>query len=91
MATVHSFRVSVEVDPRTGELLAAYLKVRRGKVARTREVHAGAVFADYDAKGQLVGVEILAPCPIEVFERIAPDEPSAQEFIKRSVPHDMVA
>lgn len=37
---------------------AAYVRIGRGKVAETREVTPG-VLLDYDAKGRLLGVELL--------------------------------
>jgi hypothetical protein len=69
------FRLEVSYSEATGEPVAAYLRVREGKVAQTREVSAGAAFADYDAGGCLLGIELLAPCPAEVLERLSEAEP----------------
>lgn len=51
-----------------GEPVAGYLRVREGKVAQTKEVSAGLVFADYAADGSLLGVELLGPCDARVLD-----------------------
>lgn len=54
----------IEIDP---EIAAFYIYLsgsdrdREGIVARTKEVEPGALMLDYDAAGQLVGVEVLSP------------------------------
>ena len=54
------FRVSVETNDHTGEIIAVYFQVRKGKVANTKERVQDTLFADYDRKGRLLGVELLA-------------------------------
>jgi uncharacterized protein YuzE len=44
---------------------AAYIKVRQGRVARTREEAPG-VLVDIGSAGQLLGLELLDPKEIEV-------------------------
>jgi len=44
------------LDPK---LDVAYIELRSGKVARTIEFRPG-MLVDFDAKGQVVGIEILA-------------------------------
>jgi hypothetical protein len=44
----------------TGVLAYVYLQeIRSGGAARTEEVQAGSVLADYDAQGRLLGLEFL--------------------------------
>lgn len=86
----HEFGVSVEVDNETGEILAVYFQVRRGRSARTQEYGEGTVFVDYNGSGELLGVEMLAPCEINVLEQITTDEPEARQFVRRSAPREMV-
>lgn len=83
-----NFELSVEVENQTGELLAVYFQVRKGSVAETKEYQEGAVFADYNSRGDLLGIELLAPCRIAVLDKIAKDGP-AKKFIRRSVPREL--
>ncbi|HUY36328.1 MAG TPA: DUF2283 domain-containing protein [Pirellulales bacterium] len=84
--------ISVESDVETGKILAAYIKVRDGKSAKTREYVPGAVFADFDRKGQLLGIEMLGPVKIAVLQRIAQKESEpTQRFVRSVVPHELVA
>lgn len=55
------FKLEVERHPETNHVLAIYLRLREGEVARTVEVHQDECYADEDASGQLLGVEMLAP------------------------------
>src|SRR5262249_52075488 len=57
------FRMEISFNEKTGDPVAAYLQVRAGEVAETKEVEEGVAFADYDSEGVLLGVELLAPCP----------------------------
>jgi uncharacterized protein YuzE len=85
--------VTVETDDKTGETLAAYLKVREGKVDETREHGNGRVNVDYDADGKILGVELLAPCEIKVLDDIADEEPQSQtlrRFFHESPPRKFV-
>lgn len=83
-----SFKVDVSVDEASGRLLAAYFRVRRGKVADTGEVVDGRVNADYDAAGRLLGVEMLAPCAASVLDQLAA-EPEVKAFIRRTAPAEL--
>jgi hypothetical protein len=86
-----TFRLEASVDDKTGHLVAVYLRVREGAVAQTREARDGVVFADYDAQGALLGVELLGPCEVEVLEGLAVSEPEAvQQFLKGAVPRELV-
>ena len=83
------FRVSVETHDQTGEVLATYFQVRKGKVAVTKEYADGNAFADYDRKGRLLGIELLAPCKAEVLDRIA-KQATAKRFVRGAVPRAML-
>jgi uncharacterized protein YuzE len=64
-----------------GKLLAVYIRIREGQVEDTLEVDEDRAFADYDVAGQLLGVELLAPCKVEVLNNLAEKEPAeVQEY-----------
>jgi uncharacterized protein YuzE len=80
------FRLEVSFSETTGEPVAAYLRVREGKVAETKELSEGVVFADYGADGFLLGIELLAPCEVAVIDRLAETEPEpVLRFLRKSV------
>lgn len=83
------FRVAVETNNHTGEVMAVYFQLRKGKSALVKEYADGNVFADYDKKGELLGLEMLAPCKVSVLNKIATQEP-ARQFIKKSIPAGML-
>ncbi len=84
-----SFRVNIEAENGTGRLLSVYVQVRDGKSASVREYANGNVFADYDKQGNLLGIELLAPCDPKVIERIAKQQ-SAKRFVRNAVPRGML-
>jgi hypothetical protein len=84
-----SFAMRVENDDQTGEILAVYLQIRKGKSQRVKEYANGTAFADYSRSGQLLGIELLAPCEVKVLARIAADEP-AKRFVKNNTPRGML-
>ena len=53
--------IQVERDPDDGEIIAVYVRVSRGAVARTIEICPGECYANEDESGNLLGVELLAP------------------------------
>jgi uncharacterized protein YuzE len=83
------FRVSVETRDQTGEMMAVYLQIRKGKTKTTKEYADGNVFADYDKHGQLLGIEMLAPCRASVLDKIAKAGPE-KRFIRGAVPRGML-
>jgi uncharacterized protein YuzE len=84
------FRLEVSFNE-TGEPVAGYLRVRQGKVAATKEVEDGLVFADYGADGCLLGVELLGPCAAEVLDRLAEKEPEViRRFLREGVRQPLV-
>ncbi len=86
-----SFKLDVSIDDRTGRPRAAYLRVREGQVAETREVSPGRALADYGADGKLLGIEFLAPCSVAVLDDLTADEPEpVKEFFRSSAPRTLV-
>jgi hypothetical protein len=82
--------LSVSTDNESGEVLAVYFRVRQGKSAVTKEYGKGLAYADFDKKGNLLGVELLGPCEITVLDTIARKEPKpVKEFLRGAVPRRM--
>ncbi len=89
--TKPEFRLETSVDDKTGLLVAAYLRVRDGEVAETREVEEGVAYADYDSHGVLLGVELLGPCKGVVLDGLAECEPEpVRQFLKGAAPRGLV-
>lgn len=59
-------RVSVEIDPDDGQMLAVYVKIKSGEVHRTVVISEGECNADEDREGNLLGVEFLASGKLQV-------------------------
>jgi uncharacterized protein YuzE len=86
-----AFRLDVSVCDRTGKVRAAYLQVREGEATETREVVEGRAFADYNSDGMLIGIEFLAPCKVDVVDKITIDEPEpVREFFRSTSPRQLV-
>lgn len=84
------FRLEVSYSESTGKLVGAYLRIREGKVAQTKEISDGVAFADFGADGFLVGVELLAPCSVTIFHRLAEKEPEpVRQFLRETVQHPL--
>jgi uncharacterized protein YuzE len=90
MPTKHNFDVNVETDQRTGEVVAVYFGFRKGRVKVTKELCDGDAFADYDSSGNLLGLEILAPCSGKALTRIEGMEPESKRFLREAAPRAMV-
>jgi hypothetical protein len=85
------FEVSVSTDNDTGDILAVYLRLRKGKSAEVVELDDGNAFADYDRRGKLLGIELLGPCEVKVLDKITRKEPVVvRKFVRRAVPREMV-
>ena len=85
------FRLEVSYSETTGDPVAAYIRIREGKVCETKEISEGVAFADYAADGALLGIELLAPCPIELLENVAADEPEhVHQFLRQGVRKEMI-
>lgn len=86
----HNFQISIETDKLTGEVLAVYFSIRKGKSVKVREFCDGSAFADYDKNGRLLGIELLGPCKLSLLDKIEGNEPEARQFMKRVAPPAMV-
>lgn len=91
----HSFGIEITTERRTGEMLAVYFQVREGKATQVKEFADGSVFANYARNGELLGIEMLAPCEIKVLDKIAASEDAkyraqTRDFFRNSVPRHMV-
>jgi len=84
-----SFYVSVETHDQTGEVMAVYFQIRKGKTKTTREYADGGVFADYDKRGDLLGIEMLAPCRASILDRITRGAPE-RRFVRDAIPRGML-
>lgn len=75
-----------------GTLEAVYICVGDGKVARTEEIIEDILLADYNRRGDLVGIEILAPVKIQRITSLV-DQPrrrTLRRFIKERAPEELV-
>jgi len=86
----YTFRVDIETHDQTGDVLAVYFLVRKGKSHETKEFANGRAFADYDKKGLLLGIELLGPCKISVVNQITTEAP-ARQFFKNTIPRQLIA
>jgi hypothetical protein len=90
MSKNYDFDLHVDVDNATGKTLAVYFQIRKGHAARVRELVSGKAFANYSARGRLLGIELLAPCKVKVLETIANKEPTeVKVFLRTSIPRAM--
>ncbi len=86
-----SLSIDVTMDERTNKPLAAYIKIRDGFSAETRVVEPGKAFADYDDDGDLLGIELLAPCSVSVLDRITDGQPEPYRHLSEYTPRGLVA
>ena len=87
-----NFSVNVETNNETGAIEAVYFRIRDGKSFKTKEYANGSAFADFNRKGELLGVELLGPCNIRVLDQIAKNETTpAKRFVRSAIPREMVA
>jgi uncharacterized protein YuzE len=87
----HNFKVTVTTNELDGSVMCVYLRIRKGASARTVEVKDGAAYADYNQKGQLLGIELLEPCSIKVVDKIAQKEDaSVKRFVLDNSPRGML-
>ena len=76
-----------------GTVETMYLVFSDAPVTTTREIDKDALLADYDEKGALVGIEILAPVSIASLVCLL-DDPSRREslarFLEKRAPQELV-
>ncbi len=84
------FEISLTAGP-DGKLLAGYIHLRKSKAARTKVVVEDTVMADYDSRGNLIGIEILGPVQIKILARLvdSTDRAAFRRFAKASLPKDL--
>jgi len=88
---LHGFQLSTS-GRRDGTIEAVYIRLSNAKVARTEEVSESILLADYDARGRLVGIEVLAPVRIADLARMVDDPVRGpfRKFVKQAVPEPFV-
>ena len=85
------FALTVSFSDTTGEPVAAYLRVREGVVATTKEVSEGVAFADYSTTGSLLGIELLAPCSLAVMDQLGQNEAEpVRRFLRGGPPRELI-
>ncbi len=84
------YHVSITTDKKTGDLLAIYFQVCRGKASRVREFDDGNALANYNEQGELLGIELLGPCSVRIVDRIAKKDNDVKRFIRRTAPRRML-
>jgi hypothetical protein len=87
--------LSINARP-DGTLEAAYVQVSEKAVASTRELIRSVLVVDFDADGELVGVEFLAPVKVADVEKIAkslesPQRDSFETFIHKYIPSALMS
>lgn len=69
-----------------------YIRLQVGKVAQTREIIDDALIADFDSRGRLLGMEILAPVKLTALTRLvqANRRIPFRRFVRENAPSCMV-
>jgi len=86
----HEFGLNVTIDKATGETLAVYFQIRKGKAAKVREFADGNAFANYSRSGALLGIELIGPCKVSVVDQITKRDERAKRFVRRTAPKPML-
>lgn len=74
-----------------GTLEAVYIRFRDGEVERTKEIEEDVLVGDYDAQGNLLGIEILAPVRLADLEKFVElQNRNAFRRVVKSSPCDMI-
>jgi uncharacterized protein YuzE len=75
-----------------GTLEAAYFRFKSGKVKKTKEVIEDTLLADYNAEGELLGIEVLAPVRLgDLTKQVdLPRRSSFRKFVRQSAPAELV-
>lgn len=89
------FEVTIETEDATGDVLAVYFQIRKGRYDHVKTFSDGAAIADYDKHGYLLGVELLAPCKVSIVDEVAEEETqfvrsSVKQFMRKSGPRELV-
>jgi uncharacterized protein YuzE len=88
---VGGFETSVSARD-DGTLEAMYIRFRQGKVAKTREIIEDVLLADYNARGELMGMEVLDAVRLSDLARLVeqPRRKVFREVIKRTAPQEFI-
>jgi len=75
-----------------GTLEAVYIRFQEGKPSRTGEIIDDVLMADYGARGNLLGIEILAPVKLSDITRLVDQSHRAsfRKFVKSSAPDEFL-
>lgn len=75
-----------------GTIEVVYITLRDGKAARTREVIEDVLLADYDNRGRLIGIEILAPVRLSKLTPLVEEKRRKpfRNFVRTQAPDDLV-
>jgi hypothetical protein len=65
------FECRVSVAPETGKAEVVYFQFRGGEIAQSRELVPGRLLLDLDRRGSPMGLEVLAPVPLDVLRAAA--------------------
>ena len=76
-----------------GTIGAAYIRLKHARAARTREIAADALLADYDSRGNLIGIEILAPVRLSQLVALVDEARRApfRRFVRQAFPRHLLA
>ena len=81
--TKQAFALEVSVDDKTGGMVARVLACPGGSSGRDHGSAEGIAYAYYDDGGLLLGLELLGPCQVAVFDRLGQSEPDPiKRFLK---------
>jgi uncharacterized protein YuzE len=75
-----------------GTLEAAYIRFKHGAVKKTKELIEDTLLADYNARGELLGIEILAPVRIADLAKHVegPRRRSFRRFVRDMAPPSLI-
>ena len=75
-----------------GTLEAMYIRLRKGAVARTEEIEEDVLLCDFDRRGNLLGIEILAPVKLRDLTRLVarPVRTPFRRFVGSVAPGELV-
>jgi len=75
-----------------GRLEAVYIRLRAGRSAKTREIIEDTLLADFDTRGRLIGVEILAPVKLSDLTQLVrePRRAPFRKFVRKIAPPDLI-
>ena len=75
-----------------GTVEAIYILLRDERVFRTEEVRPDILLADYNRRGDLVGIEVLAPVKLSALSRLVEESQRRpfRRFVRERAPEELV-